>query len=375
MQRPMSLFSLLLIGCPAPAPVDDTGSDTAALEPFDETLAEQLQEALDQAREDYDAPGVAVSVQMPGVEPWIGVAGVANQDTDEALAPEHRFKIASVTKTFTAAVVLQLVDEGALSLDDRLGDHWSGLDWAAGVTIRQLLQHSSGIPEYGTANLYQLGMHEPWTAEELMALMQDWELDFEPGTEWGYANSNYVLLGLIIQEVSGESWDQHVTARLLEPYGLTSMEAPLDDPTWGGVVPGYWLDEDTTQDIHPTALGASGAMVADIRDLAAWGSLWLGGEAVSETMATERWVDALDLYDGALYCGLGAYSILGAPDEPDTQLFHNGALNGYSSWMAYRANGEVSLSVMTNSWPGVGMDTGQAQDVAFELWPVLGWED
>ena len=387
--RPVSsfLFALLLLGpgCPTDDPAaddDDSGDDDVAdddsadddPEPFDAALAEQLQGALDQALEAYDAPGVAAAVLMPGTEIWVGTSGLADLDTDEALTAEHRFKIGSITKTFVAAVVLQLAEEGALSLDDRLGDHYDGLEWASDVTLRQLLQHSSGVPEYGNAFAFQNGADEAWTDEELIALLADEEPAFEPGTDWLYANSNYVLLGMVVQAVTGETWDQQVASRLLEPAALDSLEAPLDDVTWGGVVPGYWQDEDTTEQVHPTAVGASGAMVGNAGDVARWGASWLGGDVVGSDMAAERWVDAIVLYDGALHCGLGIYSIGGAPTEPAAELFHNGALNGYSAWMGYRPEGQVSLAVLTNSWPGVGVDTSQSQDVAGDLWAVLGWE-
>ncbi len=371
----LTTLPLLLLGCPADDTAEETGLETTPLEPFDADLAEQLQQALDQAREDFDAPGLAAAVQMPDTELWVGVTGVANQETQETVEPEHRFKLGSITKTFVAAVVLQLVEEGALGLDDPLGDHYGGLPWASEVTLRQMLQHSSGVPEYGYATLFQLSASSPWTDEELMALMEDWELAFEPGTDWLYSNGNYVLLGLVIQAVTGETWDRQVNDRLLEPYSLGSLEAPLDDDSWGGVVPGYWNGSDTTYDVHPSAVSAAGAMVGNAEDVARWGTAWLGGSVVGDDMAAERWVDAVELYDGVLYCGTGLYSIGGGPDDPDVELMHNGVLNGYSSWMGYRADGEVSLTVLTNSWPGSGMDTGQAQNVAEALWATLGWEE
>jgi len=363
-----------LLGCPASPSDHDTAPDTS-LAPFDAELAGDLQLALEQAREDLDVPGVAAAVQLPGTELWIGVTGVADLETEEPLLAEHRFKIGSVTKTFVAAVVLQLAEEGSLGLDDTLDQHYDGLPWASDVTLRQLLMHSSGIPEYGNATAFQLGADEPWTDEQLVQLLADGELAFEPGTEWSYANSNYVLLGLVIRSVTGDTWDQQVAARLLDPLALTSLEAPLDDASWGGVVPGYWNGVDSTQDVHPSAVAAAGAMVGSAGDVARWGTAWLGGEVLTSEMADERWVDAIELYDGVLHCGCGLYSFGGAPTDAGVELFHNGALNGYSSWMGYRPDGPVSLAVLDNAWPGAGMDTSVAQDVAGVLWPVLGWEE
>ncbi len=370
----LMLFAGLFTACPGTVPqADDDSAEEAAPEPFDEALAEELQSALETARDEHEAPGVAAAVQMPGTEPWVGVAGLADLDTGEVLTPAHRFKIASVTKTFVAAVVLQLAAEGNLDLDDRLGDHHDGFALAQDVTLRQLLMHTSGVPDYGNTMSFQTHATEEWTDEELLDLLSDSELAFEPGTDWLYSNSNYVLLGLVVEAVTGERWDQQVASRLLVPAGLHTLEAPLGDPAWGGVVPGYWQGGDQTEALHPTALGASGAMVGGAEDVARWGTAWLGGSVLDEASAAQRWEQAFELSEGVLYCGLGIYAIGGQPTDPAAELFHNGELTGYSAWMGHHTEGGISLAVLTNSWPGTATEMGRAQDVAEDLWTVLGW--
>jgi D-alanyl-D-alanine carboxypeptidase len=182
----------------------------------------------------------------------------------------HRFRIGSVTKTFTAAIVLQLVDEGKLRLADRLEAHLPGVvPRGADISIRQLLQHRSGLANYTD--------FRPWLAEadrsatlqpiDVLRFAAAQRLVFDPGTEWRYSNTNYVALGLIVEKITGRTFAQELRARIIDPLGLDRTQLPVT-PTLPDLGPGS---------VNPVLPWAAGAIVSNTRDVARFYSALLSG--------------------------------------------------------------------------------------------------
>ncbi|GAA1691514.1 serine hydrolase domain-containing protein [Glycomyces endophyticus] len=168
------------------------------------------------------------------------VSGVAEFGTDRPVPEDGYFRIASTGKSLVATVVLQLVGEGALSLDDTV-DRWlpgvvdgNGNDGRL-VTVRQLLQHTSGIhddlPGYADHADYLERRYDVYTPEQIIERAMAHAPDFEPGTGWGYSNTGYVLLDMIIEEATGRPWHQEVQTRILDPLGMDRTYLPGGDPT------------------------------------------------------------------------------------------------------------------------------------------------
>ena len=346
---------------------DDVADDDTAA--FDPALAQELDEVLEQLREEYDAPGIAAAVRMDDGRQWIGAVGVSELVDETPLDASDPFKIASITKTFTAAVVLQLVGEGALTLDDSLEQWYPGFARGDEITLRQLLNHSSGIPDYGTVVEYQTSMDQPWTDEELVALVDGEPLLFEPGNDWSYSNTNYVLLGLVVDAATGLSWESEMEQRLLVPLGLDSTRLPDFTDGWGDVVPGYIEGVDYTDTVHPSAASAAGCLVSTAEDLVMWSSEYFGGDVLDANEAGARVEDPIPV-GGPFSYGLG---VLIVDDVDGLEWGHNGALNGYASWVGYRPMEGIAISFLTNSW-WVDPDTGSL-DYQWPLYavPVL-WE-
>ncbi len=215
------------------------------------------QSVIDDYASLYDIPGVlALVAQRDSV--WTGASGVSNLDTGRAMGPADRFRVASITKTFTATVVLQLVEEGRLGLDDSIEfyleqdivDSISIIDGQAYgylVTIRMLLNHRSGIYDFVDDDFYDLlyaDPHRRWEPVELVryAIRNGNALfvpDLIPANDYHYSNTNYILLGLIIEECTGEPFHQVLRERIYQRLGLdkTSLTEYEADPP--GLVQGY----------------------------------------------------------------------------------------------------------------------------------------
>ncbi|MEV6167933.1 serine hydrolase domain-containing protein [Streptomyces sp. NPDC051954] len=258
-------------------------------------------------------------------------AGETDTATGAAVRPGDRFRIASASKTFVATVVLQLAGEGRLSLDDTVEDWLPGVVSGNGndgsrITVRQLLQHTSGLfnytadfPVLASVDGFEAGRYTTWTDEQLVEIAMRHRPDFEPGTKWSYSNTGYIVAGMIIKKVTGHSWQQEVTHRVIEPLHLRNTSAPTTETRIRGRhMHGYsdFGDSGATIDVtevNPTAAGAAGAMISTAADLTRFYRALLGGQLLrpAELKAMRTTVPAPDLdvvWPGAAY-GLGLLRI------------------------------------------------------------------
>ena len=206
-----------------------------------------------------------------GNKRYVATAGTRRPKADQ------RFRVGSVTKTFTATIVLQLVDEGRLRLDSTLEDHVPGvIPRGAEITIRRLLIHNSGLPSYPSADYYSWLSGEGTSRAstrpiDTLRFAGSRPLEFEPGSQWGYSNTNYVALGLVIEAVTGRSYAEELEARILDPLGLGRTELPTKPRLPDLKDPGE----------YPAIPWAAGAIVSNARNLSRFYSALLSGRILS----------------------------------------------------------------------------------------------
>ncbi|WBB57670.1 serine hydrolase [Streptomyces sp. WMMC500] len=200
----------------------------------------------DDLRRDADAiralgvTGVQARVTAGPGRDLVATSGVAEAGTDRPVPRNGYFRMASTGKALVATVVLQLVDEGRLSLDDTVARRLPGLVAGNGndgrrITVRHLLQHTAGLhddlPGYATPREYYAHRYDTYTPRQIVARAMRHRPDFAPGTGWGYSNTGYVLLDLIIEKVTGRPWHEEVEARVLAPLGMDRTYLPGGTPT------------------------------------------------------------------------------------------------------------------------------------------------
>jgi D-alanyl-D-alanine carboxypeptidase len=265
------------------------------------------------------SPAASMAVTAGGRELWAGAAGLAHIQGAEAATPEHAFHLASITKLFTAVAALALVDAGRLSPNDRIArllpaDRLSGLPYADEINVKQLLDHTSGVyptnndPDYLRALVgNEAGAAAEWTATDFVRVAATREPRGRPGGGTSYGDTGYILLGLVVEAVTGEALREHVTRTLLEPIGMESayywstVEPGAEPPP--GTVHGYLvrseellsiLDESRFESVDDRLLDttsageridAAAALIATARDLARFGSVLYGGKVLSPTTA------------------------------------------------------------------------------------------
>ena len=234
----------------------------AWIAPLPDTVQEQVDRSVEQGLD-----GVIVYVDQAGKEPAFYTAGVQNKLSQEPIDPNSYFKIGSIHKLYIATAIAKLDNAGILSVDDTLSKHMTELEgrieYADQITIRMMVQHRSGIPNFTDDNEFD------WLApfpndDAILALVLDDPADFEPDTKYRYSNTNYFLLERIIDKVLGYSHQQYIYDEVLAPIGLTNTFFSIDEVEFDDVISGYWYEYD--DDLR--FLG--GSMVATAKDVGAF---------------------------------------------------------------------------------------------------------
>jgi len=314
----------------------------------------------------YNLPGAVVGVWVPGKGSWTIAAGKADAVANRDLTVDDLFRVGSITKTFTATLILQLAEEGLIGLDDALDGYLAEVEYdgaihtipnAAQITIRQLCNHTSGINDYtGSPDFWPAVVEEPErhrTPEELVALAIGMGPLFEPGAAYGYSNTNYVLLGMIIEQVTGAPLASELGRRILTPLGLTHTGLPDGSGVEGSLAHGYVYTDSGTLAFEMTFFDTSttwsaGGMVSNLADLKVWAEALANGSLLSATSHAQQLtcVNTGAGGDSSRY-GLGvAYT--------DSLLGHTGSLPSYNCAMYHLADNDATIIVLLNGTRTVG---------------------
>jgi len=332
-------------------------------------IVDRLQAALDEGRVALAAPGIQASVLFADGSQWTGVSGVADLASGRTLAPSTPFAIASISKTFLAAEILLLVDEGRLALGDRVAlllptTLVGGAPIDPRITVRMLLDHTSGLRDYlSDRQLDQAVRADPlatWTPDR--ALGYAGEPLAPPGKGYHYANTNYVLLGLIAEKLTGRTLAEEYRARFFGPLGLSTASYQGAEPPAAELPTAYQyrsgrLDErpaDVTDGTATrpftsilTAAGAAGSVAASARDLARWARALYGGYVIPSDLVGLMVSDAAATatLDPPYPYGLGVQVLtIGGR----VTYGHSGRLVGARSVVRWWPGEQIAIAVTTN---------------------------
>jgi D-alanyl-D-alanine carboxypeptidase len=289
--------------------------------------------------------------------------GVADRTSEEPMTPDVHHRIGSVTKTFTISLLLQAAAEGLLSLDDTIDQYVDGVPNGDKITLRQMANMTSGIASYTENKQWQnefFSDHERvWQPEELVQVgIADSPL-FDPGTQWHYSNTNTVLLGLVLEQVTGESIDQLYRERIIEPLGLTGTSFPGADPSLPDPhAQGYTLQGQSSgaepvdaTNWNPSPDWTAGEIISTVEDLLVYGRALDTGEGL---LPSEQQTERLDSFvsdvpplnqpplEGYLAYGLGLGNDHG-------WIGHNGQTPGYTTYLFYNPELDAVVVVEVNS--------------------------
>lgn len=381
-----ALVMTALLGTVTTASASGTATDTTDTP----TLQEDADALLKQG-----APGVLAEVSTPEGNTKIR-SGYGNTTTKTPVPWDAKFRIGSNTKTFVATTLLQLVGEGKLSLDDTI-DRWlpgvvtgNGNDGSK-ITIRQMLQHTSGIPEY-TSQMTDLFLQDgfeknrfkTYKPEQLVAKAMELKPSFAPGTDWSYSNTNYILAGLVIEKVTGNTWQHEVHTRIAQPLGLNNTFAPgtfpfIPDPH----AIGYERFPDNLE--NPTSFGppidatylnpswgeAAGEIISTTKDINTFFKALINGELLGDKELTAMTdtvpAKAIDpAWPGARY-GLG---LMWIPNSCGGSWSHGGDIQGFKTRNGVTMDGSRSVTVTINT-DSLILDNGKPAPIKDVTIPLI----
>jgi D-alanyl-D-alanine carboxypeptidase len=351
------------------------GGVTVVEDGLDAATTEALNEAASTAFAEISAPGAVMAIRTPDGD-WVATAGHQDWDATVPMTADVNQRIGSVTKTFTVTALLQLAEEGKLSLDDPIEQYVEGMP-NGDATLGELAAMRSGIPSYTFDEEFQnilfTDPNRVWEPQQLVDLVKGVEPMFAPGTMTFYSNTNLVLLGMVIEQVADAPIQDVMKDQILEPLGLDATFMPTDggypDPhPQGYTMQGVDGEEpaDAT-DWNPSWGWTAGAMISDLDDLLVWGEALGTGEGIlSSEMQAER-LDSFD-FDIPVYAGPGAT----APQTPARAYGlglglaldwygHEGELPGFNTYVQHYEPLGITMVVMANSDIFSGSDCSESQ--------------
>lgn len=258
-----------------------TASAAAARPPAPEgqlpaALQDQLQAALEKVMTTYAVPAAAAGVWIPGEGSWTTAAGPADVDGAVPVTTDMTWPIRSITKSYTVTMLLQLADEGALSLDDTIDQYVDGVTDGDTITLLELANMSSGNADYVTQEFVDDFSADPtkiYTLADLNSFVLGKPAQFAPGTEYRYTNANTNLLGAVIEKVTGQSYADALEERILRPLGQSGTRYLSDVADWTGPHPvGYIVADGVpqAQTENPSILGPAGGLFSTLDDGRVW---------------------------------------------------------------------------------------------------------
>lgn len=265
-----------------------------------------------------------------------------DQNSQQKAHEGSLYRIGSISKTFTAVLLLLAEEEGKLSLQDGLDEYYPQLHYAQKVNLEQLLQHRSGIHNFTDDALYAQIMTKKHSEEELLDIFNDLDLDFEPGSQMSYSNTGYVLLGFVLEQVYGKSYDALIQEKIVSPLKLETVRVSSEESAYDYTEAGsfMWSGKDwiPMPITHPTVPMAAGALVSRPETLCDFAHQLFEGKLVSDSNLKKM----THLVDGY------GYALFSFPFHEKKFFGHTGGVDGFGSLLGYNIEDKVCLAYTGN---------------------------
>ncbi len=333
----LALFALFASAAPAPA------------QPISADEQVRIDKLVTDTLTKTKTPSASIAVVRDGKLVLARAYGKASE-TIPVATPDLPYQIASNSKQFTAMAMLMLEDEGKLDLDDKVAKYLSGISGGDRISLRQLLSHTSGLQDYWPQDFSFAAMAKPTTPQGIIDIWAKKPLDYQPGTQWQYSNTGYVVAGQIVEKVAGEPLLSFLQKRIFKPLGMTSV-VDMDKAVGAGFPQGYGRAAlGPVRVATPAAPGwlyAAGELSMTPADLAKWDIARMERSLVpaddwAEQESTVKLADGKDTY-----YGLGVYNRVA---NGRRMISHGGESVGFLSANNVYPDQKAAIVVMTNTW-------------------------
>jgi D-alanyl-D-alanine carboxypeptidase len=349
-------------------------ASSEAERPMTDAIAQRLDTAVNQAMTAAGVPGAIIGIWGPDGT-YVRAFGVADKTARAPMKTDFYSRIGSVTKTFTVTGVLQLADQGKLGLDDPIAKFVDGVPQGDKITLRQLARMQSGLFNYSASPAFQQAMfadpRRAFTPHELLNYAFAQPNQFPPGDGFEYCNTNTVLLGLVVEKVSGQPLHSYIQDHIVIPLGMSHTSFPTTNAFPEPHPQGYTVQtadgkEAAATDWNPSWGWAAGAMISTLDDMRIWAPALATGKLLTPQMQAQRLQTVgspgMPPQDGY---GLGIFNLGG-------WIGHNGSLPGYQTVVVYLPQKRTTLVILVNTdieYQGSEPSTTLATAITKELTP------
>jgi D-alanyl-D-alanine carboxypeptidase len=339
----------------------------SAAEEFPAADRQALTAIIEKGMIDQRQPGLIVGIWAPGQGALVQAFGKGDLKTGAAMALDDHMRIASVTKTFTATAILQLVDQGKLALDDKLSQFIDGIPNGDRIAIRNMLDMTSGIFDFTIDQSFMDKVNaDPlmsFSPDDVIEILRRNEADFAPGEKVIYCDTNFILLGVILEKVAKAPAIPYIMEHVVAPAMLTQTNVPNSPDMPEPYAHGYYAGEDAKGPLedftrsNPELPWTAGAMVSTLADLKIWAKALATGTLLSRKMQAERLAFHQFTNMTRASYGLGVMNFSGF-------IGHYGMIFGYTTAMFYLPEADATIIVLGNQSSNAGMS---ATEIFLEL--------
>lgn len=304
----------------------------------------------------------AVLVMQKGKTIYKKAFGMADREWNIANTVNTKFRIGSVTKQFTAACILQLAEQGKLSLDDKLSKYIPDYPKGDSITTHMLLNHTSGIKNYTDLPSFWPKAILPLSHDSMIALFKNQPLDFSPGSKWNYSNSGYFLLGVIVEKASGKNFSDYVLENVIKKAGLKNTAMDNVDSVLLFRAKGYSKNsQNFWEHAMPISMEgpySAGAMYSTVDDLYAWTKALVANKIITAESVKKMTTPYMDNYG----YGIGIDSL-----KTHRRIAHSGGIPGFSSYLSFFPDDDICIAVISNNDANAGKLGISLSGVMFDL--------
>jgi len=342
---------MFVSGCGQDSTSQETPSSAKPAGQLDAGVAQRLDDAIDKAMDAAGVPGAIVGIWGPDGD-YVKAFGVADQAGGAPMQTDFYHRIGSQTKTFTVTGILQLADEGKLGLDDPIAKFIDGVPEGDVITLRQLARMQSGLANYSDTDGFQQAFFaDPFrnfAPQELLDYAFAEPMVFSPGKGFLYCNTNTILLGLVVEKVSGQSLPDYIRDHVTTPLGMSHTTFPTTNAFPDPHAQGYTVQdadnaETTATDWNPSWGWSAGAMISTLEDMHIWAPALATGKLLTQEMQAQRLqtvtTPGMPAEDGY---GVGIFKVGG-------WIGHNGSLPGYQTVAVYLPEKQTTMVVFLNT--------------------------
>src|ERR1035437_89156 len=322
---------------------------TQTVDTLDPALQTRIDRIAAQVLDQTGVPSASVAVVQGGKLVYTHAYGNARLEPPTPATPEMRYSIGSISKQFTAAAILLLKEDGKLSLDDAVSKYVPGLTRGNEITIRQILSHNSGYQDYWPEDYVMTPMLQPESAQQILDTWARKPLDFEPGTQWQYSNTNFVIAGRIVEQITGAPLMDLLTRRIFRPLGMTSVWNSDEAKLTQADATAYYRHALGPLRLAPKEgrgwMFAAGELAMTAHDLALWDKSLIA-QSILKPESYKQMFTEIKLKDGkGTHYGLGVEVL---DRNGHRSIEHSGEVSGFVSDNEVLVDDGVAISVLTN---------------------------